>query len=183
MKKPIWERQDDTASSWQAFCDYKRLPVPRTLSALQKRYRDITEAQAAEKPPTTSMKTLRNWCAKYKWKERARSLDAAQGALIDQRVSEAKADEAIKEVEEYARTARSLGRGNANVAIALTKIATDFLRTGAVPSWLPPIREWNDIGVIVRASATTQARLELWGQAIGFDKVKELIEQEGEASG
>lgn len=88
-------------------------------------------------------------------------------------------DVALAELSHFTEGLRTLGIGQANIAIALTQILNEYLIEGRTPRGLPPIRDWKDINTILRNIALAEASIELWGQAIGFDRIRELIEVSG----
>jgi len=82
---------------------------------------------------------------------------------------------ALNEVGCYAETARTLGIGKANIAIALTQLLNEYLTDGRSTRGLPPINNWADVIVVLRAIGIAEDSTELWAQAIGFDKIRELM--------
>jgi hypothetical protein len=174
LQHPIYTRQTcDTDGSFRAFSDFLKLPErPRRLSILLQRYVDEASLKKLEKTPTTSAATIRTWSATNKWISRAIAWDKAQSDLTMQKTlegsSSVEADEHLKEINEYTRTARQLGRGGANIAIKLKKLVSDAIFREDFPA----PRNADEVAILLRAIATTEnASMEMWGQAIGVDRL------------
>ena len=86
--------------------------------------------------------------------------------------------EAEKELNEFVGAARTIGKGQANIAIALTQVLIESLSGECDIEGIPPICEWSDITAILRAISSAEVGMDAWAQAIGVDKVIEMIEPE-----
>ena len=89
-------------------------------------------------------------------------------------------EEAEKEIKKFVITARTLGHGHANVAIALTQILAESLHGKGHMEGVPPIQSWNDVSAILRAITTAESGIELWAQAIGVDRVLNNVDGYGQ---
>lgn len=180
MVDPIWGRQEfDTPASWQAFCDYKRMQVPRKLYELLDEY---AAKPKDEKVPTRSKNTIKNWRGDFRWNERIDAYDAHCGQAIDTAVLKAREQKAVDELEEFASMAIELGRARYRITKQLLAVAESILsdgESGHMPENLT-IRDVSDLGIIIRSSLSTSEAVELWAQSVGWAQVMERVEVESE---
>jgi hypothetical protein len=182
LQKPIYNRQDcDTDRSFIAFTDFLALrDRPRRFSHLHKLYLAQASADGSDPPPTTSYASIRTWSGQFKWTDRAIAWDKAQSARIMEKTLEgsaiALAGEHLKEINEYARTARQLGRGGANIALRLKKLISEAIFQ---PDFPKP-RNAEEVATMIRAATLAEnASMELWAQAIGIDKILSQADNDG----
>ncbi|MGB3300671.1 MAG: hypothetical protein WBA76_20600 [Phormidesmis sp.] len=161
-----YDRQpSDTERSWQAFGDYLLLNKPRTLKSLHGHYGGGTGTQ---NPPTKSLKTLRNWCDRYKWRDRAVAFDADQGALKIQERARAQRQEEIAEIERYSRIHRDSGVAGMQLVMKLKNEMTKFLSNQK--SFL--IDDLNGLTKVARIATTLEPpSSESWAKAAGINEI------------
>ena len=88
------------------------------------------------------------------------------------------AEQAKKDVGDLVGVSKAIGKGQANVAIALTQILNDCLVGECNTEGIPPIKDWGDILVILRAISATNSGIELWSVAANIDGVLDIVDAE-----
>lgn len=86
--------------------------------------------------------------------------------------------QAKKDVGDLVGVSKAIGKGQANIAIALTQILNDCLTGECDTEGIPPIKDWSDILVILRAIAATNLGIELWSVAANIDGVLDIVDAE-----
>ena len=148
---------------------------PRVVSNLLATYRRVAGDQG-KTPPTTSIQTIKNWCTRKKWIDRAEAFDGHQGAIAIQEAAKQQRIANQKEIDIFIQFNRESGKAGCTLTAQIKKELSEFARglqsNQPASKGANKIRSWEDATRAARVIAAIEpSSAEMWAKAIGVDHI------------